>query len=55
MFKKVEGHAFQLEHCWRIMRFQQKWMDEHQRIMLVICEKSSIHLSEIINVKCENY
>ncbi|KAM5551538.1 glutathione S-transferase T3-like [Rosa sericea] len=31
-FKKEEGHAFVLDHCWVILRFQQKWMDEHQKI-----------------------
>ncbi|KAM5574369.1 hypothetical protein ABKV19_013708 [Rosa sericea] len=31
-FKKKEGHAFVLDHCWVILRFQQKWMDEHQNI-----------------------
>ncbi|XP_061998950.1 glutathione S-transferase T3-like [Rosa rugosa] len=32
MFQKKEGHTFVLDHCWAIMRFQQKWMDEHQKI-----------------------
>ncbi|XP_062010574.1 glutathione S-transferase T3-like [Rosa rugosa] len=31
-FKLEEGHAFVLDHCWVILRFQQKWMDEHQKI-----------------------
>ncbi|XP_004293182.1 PREDICTED: glutathione S-transferase T3-like [Fragaria vesca subsp. vesca] len=29
-YKKEERHAFVLDHCWVVLRFQQKWMDEHQ-------------------------
>ena len=30
-FRKEEGHPFQLDHCWNILRFQHKWMNEHKR------------------------
>ncbi|KAL6134665.1 hypothetical protein ACLB2K_066893 [Fragaria x ananassa] len=31
-YQEGEGHAFVLDHCWGLMRFQQKWMDEHRKI-----------------------
>ena len=32
MYKKEEGSVFGLDHCWVILRFQQKWMDECQKL-----------------------
>ncbi|KAL6128601.1 hypothetical protein ACLB2K_071956 [Fragaria x ananassa] len=31
-YKKEERYAFVLDHCWVVLRFQQKWMDEHQNL-----------------------
>ncbi|XP_020262856.1 glutathione S-transferase T3-like [Asparagus officinalis] len=32
VYKDKEGHQFGFDHCWTLLRFQQKWMVEHKKI-----------------------
>ncbi|XP_020268271.1 uncharacterized protein LOC109843727 [Asparagus officinalis] len=54
VYKDKEGHQFGFDHCWTLLRFQQKWMVEHKKIEATRIFKAPTKNQISINLEDDN-